>query len=71
MTEVKGEQLDQMLDRAGDQLRQALEGLFGEASPSTVFSDPHVIGDNLVFTAAAWERGGGFGFGVGQGDDPN
>jgi uncharacterized spore protein YtfJ len=68
--EGQGLDFDQVLDRTGDQIRQALEGLVGLASPSTVFSDPHVVGDHLVFTAAAWERGGGFGFGVGQGDDP-
>jgi uncharacterized spore protein YtfJ len=61
---------DQVLDRTGDQIRRTLEGLVGLASPSTVFSDPQAVGDHLVFTAAAWERGGGFGFGVGQGDDP-
>ena len=39
---------------------------FGEAAPSTVFSDPHQVGDDVVFTAAAWERAGGFGFGGGS-----
>ena len=34
-----------------------------------MFSEPREIGEDLVFTAAAWERGGGFGFGAGQGDD--
>lgn len=45
----------------------ALTGLFGEASPSTLFSEPIQNGDDLVVTAVAWERAGGFGFGAGQG----
>ena len=49
--------------RIGD----ALTGLFGEASPSTLFSEPIQHGDDLVVTAVAWERAGGFGFGAGQG----
>jgi len=49
--------------RVGD----ALAGLFGEASPSTLFSEPIQHGDDLVVTAVAWERAGGFGFGAGQG----
>ena len=49
--------------RVGD----ALTGLFGEASPSTLFSEPIQHGDDLVVTAVAWERAGGFGFGGGQG----
>ncbi|HET7846343.1 MAG TPA: hypothetical protein VFL72_02555 [Acidimicrobiia bacterium] len=71
MTDDRSEQLDfdEVLDRSGEQIRLTLEGLVGQASPSTVFSDPQVVGDHLVFTAAAWERGGGFGFGAGLGDD--
>ena len=49
--------------RIGD----ALTGLFGEASPSTLFSEPIQHGDDFVVTAVAWERAGGFGFGAGQG----
>jgi len=49
--------------RIGD----VLTGLFGEASPSTLFSEPIQNGDDLVVTAVAWERAGGFGFGAGQG----
>jgi uncharacterized spore protein YtfJ len=49
--------------RIGD----ALTGLFGEASPSALFSGPTQHGDDLVVTAVAWERAGGFGFGAGQG----
>ena len=70
-TQDRGFDFDAVGERTGDQIRRTLEGLVGEASPSTVFSEPHVVGDNLVFTAAAWERGGGFGFGVGSGDDPS
>jgi uncharacterized spore protein YtfJ len=49
------------------QIGDALTGLFGEASPSTLFSEPIQHGDDLVVTAVAWERAGGFGFGAGQG----
>lgn len=66
-----GLDFDEMIERSGDQIGKMLERLVGSASPSTVFSEPHVVGDSLVFTAAAWERGGGFGFGVGSGDDPS
>ena len=50
-----------------DRIGGALTGLFGEASPSTLFSEPIQHGDDLVVTAVAWERAGGFGFGAGQG----
>jgi uncharacterized spore protein YtfJ len=46
---------------------EALTGLFGEASPSTLFSEPEARGDDLIVTAVAWERAGGFGFGAGEG----
>jgi uncharacterized spore protein YtfJ len=49
--------------RIGD----ALTGLFGEASPGTLFSEPVQHGDDIIVTAVAWERAGGFGFGAGQG----
>jgi uncharacterized spore protein YtfJ len=49
--------------RIGD----ALTGLFGEASPRALFSEPVARGDDLIVTAVAWERAGGFGFGAGQG----
>ncbi len=44
----------------------ALAALFGEAAPGTVFSEPIHVGDDLVITAVAWERAGGFGFGRGR-----
>jgi uncharacterized spore protein YtfJ len=44
----------------------ALSTLLGDASPGTVFSEPVTLGNDLVITAAAWERGGGFGFGGGS-----
>ena len=44
---------------------EALASILGDASPGTVFSDPVAVGNDLVITAAAWERGGGFGFGGG------
>lgn len=73
MTENERPQFDfdQMLREAGSHIRHGLEGLVGPASPSAVFSEPHAVGDDVLITAAAWERGGGFGFGGGQGDDPN
>jgi uncharacterized spore protein YtfJ len=73
MTDNERQQFDfdQMLGEAGSHIRQGLEGLVGPASPSTVFSEPHPVGDDVVITAAAWERGGGFGLGAGRGDDPD
>ena len=56
------------ITRAGTSAEGLVEKFFGEADPSTVFSDPHQVGDDVVFTAAAWERAGGFGFGGGGGD---
>jgi len=44
-----------------------MESFFGPASPAMVFSEPQSVGDELVITAAAWERAGGFGFGGGGG----
>ena len=52
-------------DRAGSRAVDALNAVFGEASPGTVFSAPERVGDDLVITAVAWERAGGFGFGGG------
>lgn len=49
--------------RAGDLLAR----FFGDASPATVFSAPERVGEDVVITAAAWERAGGFGFGGGGG----
>ncbi len=46
---------------------EALTAVFGEAAPNTVFSEPIRVGDDLVVTAVAWERAGGFGFGGGEG----
>ena len=46
---------------------EALAAVFGEAAPGTVFSEPIQVGDDLVVTAVAWERAGGFGFGGGEG----
>lgn len=66
----QGPDFQELLDETGGHIRNVLEGLVGPASPSAVFSDPHIVGDDLVFTAASWERGGGFGFGAGRGDDP-
>ena len=48
-------------------MAESLTRIFGEASPSTLFSEPIQNGDSLVITAVAWERAGGFGFGAGEG----
>jgi uncharacterized spore protein YtfJ len=48
-------------------LAESLNAVFGEAKPSTVFSEPESVGADLVVMAAAWERAGGFGFGSGYG----
>jgi hypothetical protein len=62
--------VDESLDKTGARFSQALEGFMGKMTPSSVFSEPQVVGDYLVFTAAAFERAGGFGFGAGRGHDP-
>lgn len=49
-------------------ISDSLTRLFGEASPSALFSDPVEKGEHTVMTAVAWERAGGFGFGSGQGE---
>lgn len=54
---------------AAESTSEGLTAVFGEATPSTVFSEPIEAGDDLVITAAAWERAGGFGFGGGAGSD--
>ncbi len=56
------------LDRAAERTVEALNAVFGEASPKTIYSTPEQVGDGLVMTASAWDRAGGFGFG-GGGDD--
>ncbi|MGH8951408.1 MAG: hypothetical protein ACRDX9_08270 [Acidimicrobiia bacterium] len=48
-------------------LAENLTRVFGEASPETLFTSPTQLGDDLVISAAAWERVGGFGFGTGEG----
>ena len=57
-------------DRIGARVSDAVGRLFGEASPRSVFSEPVTVGDDIVITAAAWERFGGFGFGGGGGTGP-
>ena len=59
------------LTRAAASAGELMESFFGAASPSTVFSEPHLVGDELVFTAGAWERAGGFGFGGGDDERDN
>ena len=49
------------------ELGDLLTRIFGEASPNTLFSEPAQVGDDLIITASAWERAGGFGFGTGEG----
>jgi hypothetical protein len=62
--------VDESLDTASARFSQALDGFMGKMSPSSVFSEPQAVGDELVFMAAAFERAGGFGFGAGRGHDP-
>lgn len=57
-------------EAVGTRLQESLATLMGEVSAATVFSAPVTVGDDLVITAAAWERGGGFGFGAGGGNSP-
>lgn len=54
------------ITQAGAGAEGLMAKFFGEAAPSTVFSEPHRVGDDVVITAAAWERVGGFGFGGGS-----
>jgi uncharacterized spore protein YtfJ len=63
------EDVNRMAETVGDEIRSGIDKLFGSAAPGTVFSEPRVVGDDLVIAAAAWERAGGFGFGVGTGND--
>jgi hypothetical protein len=51
-------EVTELIDMAATQLRSTLETVLGPASTSAVFSEPRMVGDDLVFTAAAWERGG-------------
>jgi uncharacterized spore protein YtfJ len=61
--------------RSGEGITQAISDsltrLFGEASPTTLFSEPVKQGDDMIITAVAWERAGGFGFGSGEGQGEN
>jgi uncharacterized spore protein YtfJ len=57
------------LDRAATRTTENLATVFGPASPEAVFSAPEHLNDELVITAASWERAGGFGFGGGGGTD--
>ncbi|MGB7861545.1 MAG: hypothetical protein WBM90_13700 [Acidimicrobiia bacterium] len=50
-------------------MTDSLRSVLGDPEPGTVFSKPERVGDSLVFTASAWERAGGFGYGSGQGTD--
>ena len=62
---------NEMLNTVSGGTAGLLAQFFGEASPSTVFSAPERVGDDVVITAAAWDRAGGFGWGAGgdEGDD--
>jgi uncharacterized spore protein YtfJ len=59
------------ITRAGTNAERLMDEFFGETAPSTVFSEPHQVGEDVVITAAAWERVGGFGFGGGSDDHDN
>ena len=58
------------IDTVARTVTEGVASIMGEASPRTVFSDPITVGDQVVVTASAWERAGGFGFGGGTGDSP-
>ncbi len=55
----------------GTRVGEMLGALIGPATPSPVFSEPQKVGEDLVFTASAFERGGGFGFGGGERAGPD
>ena len=59
---------NQNINDVGERTERLLARFFGEASPSMVFSSPERVGEDVVITAAAWERAGGFGWGAGGGD---
>lgn len=56
-------------DSDDGRLTRPLTALFGEAHPGAVFSDPIQSGEDIVITAAAWDRAGGFGWGSGGGGE--
>lgn len=58
------------LDKSAAKVVDGLSALFGEATPAAVFSQPEQAGSDIIITAAAWERAGGFGFGGGGGSNP-
>jgi uncharacterized spore protein YtfJ len=58
-----------MSEAVATSISDGLVKLFGEASPSALFSDPIEQGENTIITAVAWERAGGFGLGVGSGPE--
>ena len=59
------------LEAAAARTTEALQAVFGPASPAAVFSAPERLNDDLVITAASWERAGGFGFGGGGDAGPS
>jgi uncharacterized spore protein YtfJ len=61
--------VDENGPEAAKQVEDGLRAIFGDASPTSVFSAPEKVGDDVIITAAAWERAGGFGFGSGSGQD--
>ncbi len=63
--------IHEYMSQAGARGEAMLQVLFGEASPDTIFSAAQPVGDDVVITAAAWERAGGFGFGGGGDQDDN
>lgn len=58
------------LSKLSGRMVDALEAIFGPASTDAVFSRPEHVGEEVVITAAAWERAGGFGLGGGGGTSP-
>lgn len=61
--------MNQQMDDSGTRVGEMLAAFIGPATPSAVFSEPQKVGEDLVFTASAFERGGGFGFGGGEDTD--
>ena len=57
------------IELVGQKSRGLLAQFVGDASPATVFSPPHQVGEDVVITAAAWDRVGGFGWGAGGSDE--
>lgn len=68
MEEVEQSEAGSVVEEVAARVETGVDRIFGGLSADTVFGSERV-GDQVVITAAAIERAGGFGFGAGQGTD--